>query len=76
METFGDHVTLMGVLDRTVFHDPNVSAKDIWALLERVYTPRVRAGNFLLVVAADGLPTPLWKFQAVQEWMAVNGGRI
>ena len=65
----------MGLLDGTVFHDPNVTAQDIRVLLDRVYTPQLRASNFILIVAADGLPTPLWKFQAVQEWMQVNGGR-
>ncbi len=75
MEALGERVTLMGILDGTVFHDPRTTASDLSALLDRVYTPRVRRGNFLLIVAADGLPTPLWKFQAVQEWMEKNGRR-
>jgi hypothetical protein len=73
MDCLGEKVTLMGILDGTIFHDPLTTAQEIWALLDRVYTPRVREGNFLLIVAADGLPTPLWKFEAVQEWMARNG---
>ena len=75
MDSLGERVTLMGVLDGTVFHDPQATHRDIWALLDRVYTPRLRTSNFLLIVAADGLPTPLWKFQAVQEWMSRKGGR-
>ena len=75
LNTLGETVTLMGLLDGTVFHDPNVTTQDIRVLLDRVYTPQLRASNFILIVAADGLPTPLWKFQAVQEWMQVNGGR-
>lgn len=75
MDCLGERVTLMGILDGTVFHDPLSTASDIWGLLDRLYTPRVRQGNFILIVAADGLPTPLWKFKAVQEWMEKNGCR-
>ncbi len=75
MDTLGERVTLMGILDGTVFHDPDVTHREIWMLLDRIYTPRLRKANFLLIVAADGLPTPLWKFQAVQEWMERWGGR-
>jgi hypothetical protein len=75
MDVLGERVTLMGILEGTIFHDPNVTQREIWALLDRIYTPRVRTGNFILIVAADGLPTPLWKFQAVQEWMERWGGR-
>ena len=75
MDALGDRVTLMGILDGTVFHDPQATHRDIWALLDRLYTPRLRTANFLLIVAADGLPTPLWKFEVVQEWMNKNGNR-
>jgi hypothetical protein len=73
MDCLGERVTLMGILDGTVFHDPLSTARDIWDLLDRLYTPRLRQGNFILIIAADGLPTPLWKFEAVQEWMERNG---
>jgi hypothetical protein len=73
MEFLGGKVTLMSILDGTVFHSERASAQDIWNLLDRVYTSRIREGNFILVVAADGLPTPLWKFEAVQKWMQKNG---
>jgi hypothetical protein len=74
MDILGEGVTLMGILDGTVFHSQQATRQDIWDLLDRIYTPRLRQGNFLLIVAADGLPTPLWKFEAVQEWMGRNGG--
>ncbi len=74
MDKLGDGVTLMAILDGTVFHSQQASAQDIWRLLDKVYTPRIREGNFILIVAADGLPTPLWKFEAVQEWMEKYGG--
>jgi hypothetical protein len=66
----------MGILDGNVFHSTNTTARDISSFLDRLYTPSLRQANFILVVAADGLPTPLWKFEAVQEWMAKNGGRL
>ena len=68
-------VILMGILDGRVFHAETVTAREIREFLDRLYTPRLRQANFILIVAADGLPTPLWKFEAVQEWMAKNGGR-
>lgn len=68
MDVLGDGVTLMGLLDGTVFHSEQATARDIWNLLDRLYTQRLVEANFILVVAADGLPTPLWKFEAVQEW--------
>jgi hypothetical protein len=69
-------VTLMGILDGNVFHSTNTTARDLSSFLDRLYTPSLRQANFILIVAADGLPTPLWKFEAVQEWMARNGGRL
>jgi len=66
-------VTFLGLLDSAVFHDPRVSRQDIFSLLDKTFTSRVRAGNFILAIAADGLPTPLEKFEAVQEWMQQNG---
>jgi hypothetical protein len=75
MKVFGNGVTLMGLLDGVVFHNPEATTRDIQGLLDRMYTPRLRQANFILVVAADGLPTPFWKFEAVQEWMTKNGER-
>ena len=72
-DTLGDRVTFLGLLDSAVFHDPRVSRQDIFSLLDKTFTSRVRAGNFILAIAADGLPTPLEKFEAVQEWMQQNG---
>lgn len=68
MDVLEDGITLMGILDGTVFHSQQATAHDIWDLLDHVYTQRLRQSNFILIVAADGLPTPLWKFEAVQEW--------
>lgn len=68
-----DLVILGGVLPGSVFHAPGVTADDIAGALDGLYTPRVRRANFLLWAAADGLPTPLWKFHAVADWMRRNG---
>jgi len=71
-DILGDQVTLLGLLDGAVFHDPRATKTDIFSLLDKTFTPRVRAGNYILVVAADGLPTPVEKFAAVAEWMQRN----
>jgi hypothetical protein len=71
-DILGDSVTLIGCLDSEVFHNPQATRVDIFALLDKIYTPRLRGGNFSLAVVADGLPTPLEKFLWVREWMDRN----
>jgi len=73
IDQLGSGVTLLGILNGNIFHHPSATVADIWRLLDEVYTPRIRQANFILIVAADGLPTPRWKFDAVRDWMVVNG---
>lgn len=75
IDQLGSGVTMLGILDGNVFHHPAATVDDIWRLLDQLYTPRIRQANFILIVAADGLPTPRWKFEVVSDWMVVNAMR-
>jgi hypothetical protein len=68
LDALGDDLVIMGVLDPTVFVSGPVD--DIPKVLDRVYTPRLRRSNFVLWAAADGLPIPLERFEAVARWFA------
>ena len=73
LDILGDDLMMMGgILQPEAFHAPGAAKKDIWRLLDELYTPRLRRANLVLWVQADGIPTPLWKFLAVREWMEQN----
>ena len=74
LDTLGDDLVILGGLfPGDILHRPDVTAEDIWHELDALYTPTIRGANFLLWIGVDGLPTPLWKFAAVAEWMERNG---
>jgi uroporphyrinogen-III decarboxylase len=67
---FGKDFVLFGaILNPALFHKPELSLEELHAFLERLYTPELRQAHMLLWVTADGLPTPLEKFQAIAQWM-------
>lgn len=71
LDALGDGFPQLGaVLQETAFQAPETTRERIWQALDELYTPRVRAAPLLLWAAADGLPTPIERFLAVQEWMA------
>ncbi|MEN6546353.1 MAG: uroporphyrinogen decarboxylase family protein [Armatimonadia bacterium] len=63
-----DFLLLGGIFDGSIFQAPEVSKEQIIAALDALYTPRLRRANLLLALGADGLPTPLWRFEVVREW--------
>ena len=71
LDAIGEDQVILGVLEPTVFNTGNV--EDIWRTLDALYTARLRRSRFVLWAAADGLPVPLWRFEAVRDWMARNG---
>ena len=74
LDTLGeDTVILGGVFAPTVFQAPTVSRDEIWRALAQTLTPRIRASNLLLWLAADGLATPVERFLWVREWMDLHG---
>lgn len=66
-DVLGDELIIIGVLDPTVFQDPYATAGDIRACVKRTLTPRIKASNFILWPATDGLHTELWRLQAVRD---------
>ncbi|MGO8704034.1 MAG: uroporphyrinogen decarboxylase family protein [Candidatus Brocadiia bacterium] len=73
LHILGDDAVLFGgILNPGVFQKPAVTAKEMRAELDRLYTPRIRRANLLLWLAADGLATPLERFLWVAEWMGDN----
>jgi hypothetical protein len=75
LDEMGDDTVMMTVLNGNTFLRSDVSKVDIFRLLEQTLTPRIRSANIVLVVAADGLPTPIDNFRYVQEWMERYGKR-
>ena len=74
LDILGDDLMIMGgILRPEAFHAPDATKEDIWRLLNDLYAPRMRRAHLVLWVQADGIPTPLWKFLAVREWMDRHG---
>jgi hypothetical protein len=71
LDTIGEDQIIQGVLEPTVFNTGTV--EEIWRTLDALYTPRIRRSRLTLWAAADGLPVPLWRFEAVRDWMERNG---
>ncbi len=71
LDILGEDLIIIGVLDPTIFTSGPV--EEIASALDALYTPRLRRANFILWPAADGIPVPLERFQAVADWMNGNG---
>ena len=73
LDVLGEDLVMMGnIFQGTVFQKSQVTREEIWRALDGLYTPRIRRAHMLLWLGADGLPTPLERFLAVQEWMEKN----
>ena len=66
LDALGEDLVIVGVLDPSVFAAGPVAR--IPETLDRLYTPRLRRANVVLWAAADGLPIPLERFEAVAKW--------
>ena len=67
-----DFIILGGLMSHTLFHRPNVTRKELWHELDRIYTPRIRAANFLLQVPSGAIPIPLKRFHMIRDWFEAN----
>lgn len=65
-----DFIILGGILDGSIFQATEVTRAQLHRTLTELYTPRVRRAKLLLWLVADGLPTPLERFEVVGEWFA------
>ena len=73
LDVLGEYQIIIGVLDPTIFLLGQI--EEIASALDALYTPRLRRANFILWAAADGIPVPVERFQAVADWMNRNGKR-
>jgi len=72
-DVLGEQMLIIGCLDPSVFQRAHVTKEEIWRCLDSIYTPRLRKSNFILLAAADGLPTDISRFHYIREWMDKNG---
>ena len=70
-----DFVIWGGVFLGEVLHKADVIYDEIAAVLERIYTPRLRKANFLLWIVVDGIPTSLDRFCMIGDWMDKHGAK-
>lgn len=71
LDVLGDDLIILGgVFDPSIAHAPSVTKQDIRDALDRMYTPRIHATNFLLWFGVDGLPTPVEKFLWFRDWFS------
>jgi hypothetical protein len=75
LDVLGDELIIIGVLDPTVFQNPYATAGEIRACVKRILTPRIKASNFILWPATDGLRTDLWRLQAVRDAIDEYGAK-
>jgi hypothetical protein len=71
LDVLGDDLIIFGCLDPTVFVSGEAAA--IGPALDRLITPRLRHGNFVLNPMADGIRVPLERFLAVKRWVEDRG---
>lgn len=70
LDVLGDDLIIIGSLDPSIF--VNGPIEDIGPALDRIITPRLRQGNFVLCSSADGITVDLERFLAVKQWMENN----
>jgi uroporphyrinogen-III decarboxylase len=75
LDFLGDDLVIIGCLDPCVFLNPNSTSEEIDAAVKKVLTGRVRESNLILGAGADGIPTPLWKYEAVSRAVEKYGVR-
>lgn len=73
LDVLGEDLIIIGTLNSTIFQSRTASAEDIKLELSRLFTPRIRNSRFVIWPVSDGLPTDLWRFQAVNEWIEEKG---
>ncbi len=75
LDVLGEGLIIIGVLDPTVFQNPYATPADIRACVKRILTPRIKASNFILWPATDGIRTDLWRLLAVRDAIEEYGAK-
>ena len=67
-----DFIILGGVIDTAIFQKVGVTHRELWKLLDEIYTAELRAANFLLHIPAGAIPLPLERFHMIRDWFENN----
>ncbi len=67
-----DFIILGGLMSPLLFQKPDVTRDELWQELDRIYTPRLRAANFLLHIPSGAIPLPLERFHMIRNWFEAN----
>ena len=67
LDVIGEELIIIGVLDPTVWITGPIG--EIGPALDRLITPRLREAHFVLHPAADGIPVPRERFEAIKSWL-------
>lgn len=73
LDALGEQTILVGTLQPAVFQSPFAKREDIFRCVKVTLTKRIVESNFILCPCIDGLPTPLWKLQAVRDAVELYG---
>ena len=67
LDVLGDDLIIIGTLDGEIFQGPNATEEDIRECVKKTLTPRIKESNFVLWPVTDGLPTDVWRLNAVRD---------
>ena len=67
LDILGEDLFVCSVFGSEFIHDPQATPESIAEHIKSMLTPRVKRARFIHWVQCDGIPTPLWKFDAVRE---------
>ena len=67
LDVLGDELVAIVGFDGAVIHDPKATRESIDELVKSTLTPRIKNARFIHAVGADGISTPVWKFEAVRD---------
>ncbi|MCL2815426.1 MAG: hypothetical protein FWD23_12570 [Oscillospiraceae bacterium] len=67
LDVLGEDLFACVVFKSEFIQDPKATRESIAAYIRSVFTPRVKRARFVHWVQCDGIPTPIWKFEAVRD---------
>jgi hypothetical protein len=73
LDILGEDLIIMGTLSPHLFLSATVTRDEIIECIRHTLTDRIKKSNFILIAGADGIPTPLWKYDAVREGIECFG---
>jgi uroporphyrinogen-III decarboxylase len=75
LDVLGEDLIIIGTLDPHIFLNQRATPEDIRTSVKSILTDRIKECNFIVCAGADGIPTPIWKYDIVRETMEKYGVR-